>query len=218
MSEHQPGTYRDPKRFELAIKSFEQQTERKQPSPGAVLGYGSSSIRLWRPFWAEDVAPLTMIGRGFGGSNMYDALHYAPRVVVPLRPRAILFYSGDNDLTTDGVAPEGILATFQQLVKRVGAALPSTRWYVMSIKPSIARAEIWPQAEKTNALLQAACAEQEKLTYLDITEAMRGADGQPRPELYAEDQHHLSRAGYRVWAEAIRTSFTERERLYEPVA
>lgn len=218
MSEHQPGTYRDPKRFELAIQSFEQQTERKQPAPGAVLGYGSSSIRLWRPYWKEDFEPLTMIGRGFGGSNMFDALHYASRVVLPLRPRAILFYSGDNDLTTDGVAPEGVLATFLQMIKRVSAALPSTRWYVLSIKPSIACADLWPTVEKTNALLEQACAENEKLIYLDITAAMRGADGQPRPELYVEDQHHLSREGYHVWAEAIRSPFTEREWLYEPVS
>lgn len=217
MAEHKPGTYRDPKRFELAIESFEQQTERKQPPAGAVLGYGSSSIRLWRPYWKEDFESLTMLGRGFGGSNMFDALHYASRVVVPLRPRAILFYSGDNDLTTDGVAPEGVLATFLQLVRRVGAALPSTRWYVLSIKPSLAHTTLWPQAKKTNALLEQACAEQEKLTYLDITAAMWGADGQPRPEFYLEDQHHLSREGYRVWAEAIRQSFTDRERLYEPV-
>lgn len=217
MSEHKPGTYRDPKRFEMAIENFEKQTERKSPPPGAVLGYGSSSIRLWRPHWPEDFEPLTMIGRGFGGSNMFDALHYASRVVVPLRPRAILFYSGDNDLTTDQVAPEGVLATFLQMVKRVGAALPSTRWYLLSIKPSIAAADLWPQVEKTNALLEQACAEQDKLTYLDITAVMRRADGQLRPELFLEDQHHLSRAGYRVWAEAIRPVFVERERLYEPV-
>lgn len=210
-----PGQYRDPARFEEAIAGYERQTARNRPAPGGVLGYGSSSIRLWRSHWGEDLAPLTMVGRGFGGSNMNDALYFAARLVLPLRPRAILFYSGDNDLTTDRVVPEEVADKLALLIKRVGASLPAVRWYVLSIKPSIAHAELWLRVDHTNSLLETVCANHPKLTYLDMTEAMRDGQGQLRPELYADDRHHLSREGYRAWAAALRPVLVERERLYE---
>ena len=49
----------------------------------------------------EDLAPLTVIPRGFGGSTMHDLLHYVNRIVVPYRPRAIVVYEGDNDMSDD---------------------------------------------------------------------------------------------------------------------
>ncbi len=43
---------------------------------------GSSSIRMWHGQIADDLAPLTVIPRGFGGSNMNDLLHYVDELAI----------------------------------------------------------------------------------------------------------------------------------------
>ena len=77
----------DPTRFEEAIESFEAEDKLSMPPTGAIVVTGSSSIRRWESM-AEDLAPLTVIPRGFGGSAMADVLHFVDRLVIPYEPRA----------------------------------------------------------------------------------------------------------------------------------
>ena len=46
--------------------------------------------------------------------------------------------------------------------------------------------------------------------YLDIATPMLGASGEPRGELFAFDGLHLSREGYRVWTDVIRSRLLAR--------
>ena len=57
-------------RFEEAIQAFEAEDKASPPRPGAVVVTGSSSVRRWHPTIQEDLAPLTIIPRGFGGSAL----------------------------------------------------------------------------------------------------------------------------------------------------
>ena len=50
---------------------------------GAIVITGSSSIRRWHPSMKADLAPLTVIHRGFGGSAMADVLHFVDRLIIP---------------------------------------------------------------------------------------------------------------------------------------
>ena len=95
-------------------------------------------MRMWHSKIHEDLAPLTVIARGFGGSTMFDLLHYTDRIVLPYKPRAIVVYEGDNDVAI-GVGPEEIRDTFRKFVHKVHAALPQTRIYFLAIKPSYSR-------------------------------------------------------------------------------
>lgn len=57
---------------------------------------GSSSIRLWN--LEEAFSDLPVVNRGFGGSCMTDARKYAPRIVIPIEPKLVVVYAGDNDI------------------------------------------------------------------------------------------------------------------------
>lgn len=60
------------------------------------------------------------------------------------KPRAIVVYEGDNDTGRYQVAPAKIAEQFAAMVGRIHAALPKARVYVMGIKPSVSRWDVWP--------------------------------------------------------------------------
>lgn len=212
----EPGkAYGDPLRFEQAVIRFEKQDERSPPPINAVVCVGSSSVRMWHGELANDLAPLTVIPRGFGGSNMNDLLHYADRLVLKHRPRAVLIYEGDNDIA-QGVSPGQVVDTFEALVLLIHEELPACRVYLLAIKPSPKRWALWPKMQEANRLLAKACGGDDRLTFIDIASPMLGASGEPRPELYVNDQLHMSRLGYEVWREAVRPVLVEAERGLEP--
>ena len=78
------------------IKAFESQDASFPPPPGAVEIVGSSTIRLWGSV-RNDLAPLEVIPRGFGGSSADDLDYYLDRIVLKYAPRAVAIYEGDTD-------------------------------------------------------------------------------------------------------------------------
>lgn len=202
--EKEGKSFPDPARFEKAIEQFEAMDAEAFPPEGAVLFYGSSSIRMWHEQLPAIFAPLEVIPRGFGGSTMHDALHFAERVVLPYKPRAIVLYEGDND-TNMGVAPEKILASFEAFVAKVHAELPECRIYVLAIKPSPARWGIWHDVvAPTNAELRERCEAHPLLRYVDIAAPMLLPGGGVDPSIFVEDQVHMNRAGYERWRDVLR--------------
>ena len=207
------AAYPDPSRFENAIKAFEEESKEVPPPEGAIVGIGSSSMRMWTSIH-EDLKPLTIIHRGFGGSIMNDVLYYADRIVIPYKPRAVLLYEGDND-TVLGISPEKIIETFNAFVKKIHEALPETRIYVISIKPSISRWNIWDAMKKANALLKARCETNPLLTYIDAASPMLDEKGEPRPDIFIQDNLHLNKKGYDIWSEAVRSVLIRKESGFE---
>lgn len=199
------AAYPDPARLAADVAAFAAADSLDPPPPGGLLCIGSSSLRMWHPTLARDLAPHQVVPRGFGGSTMLDVLHYAPRLVLPYRPAGILLYAGDNDIDF-GVTPEEFLAVFRRFTALVRSELPDARLYVLSIKPSPARWARWPAMARANALLQEACGRDPFMHYVDVATPMLGADGLPRRELFLPDLLHLDGAGYGLWAQVVRES------------
>lgn len=190
-------------RYEAEIRRYEAQDAAQMPPKGVTLFVGSSSIRRWGQM-AGDLQPLPVINRGFGGSTFPELNHYFDRLVLPYRPRLIVVCEGDNDLTEVGVKPEDVLNGLDRFVAQVEAKLPQAQVFMLAIKPSPSRRVLMPQAEQTNSLLQAYCDTASTSTFLDVYSPMLHADGRLRPELYAGDSLHLSRAGYELWTQVIK--------------
>ena len=167
------------------------------PPPDSVLFVGSSSIRLWASL-AQDFRGLPVVNRGFGGSELSDTLFYADRIILPYKPRVVVIYAGENDLWA-GKAPENILTDFQMLRAKIHAALPATRIIYLAIKESPARTRIRPQVQLANKLLSIDCLGDPRCLFVDVATPLLGPGGQPRPELFREDQIHLMPAGYAIW-------------------
>ena len=196
-------TAADPDRWEATIKKFEDADKVTPPPQNGIVFVGASSIVRWN---LQDSFPELgprAINRGFGGSMAGDSTRYAERIVIPYKPRIVVFYAGDNDIEANHT-PEQIAGDFTAFERKVHAALPATEIIFISIKPSTRR---WPwieQIKSANALVRQYCATHKHLTFVDIVPQMIGADGKPRKELLLADGLHMTPAGYKVWNDAIR--------------
>jgi lysophospholipase L1-like esterase len=194
--------------WEAEIAAIEARQAARPAPQNAVLFVGSSSIRLWDTL-EPDFAPAPVINAGFGGSGLADAARYADRIILPYRPRAVVIYSGENDLAADGT-PERALADFQALISAIHADLPGTPIVYISMKPSAARWEMAERFRRANALIREHIATDPLLSYVDVWPALLGPDGQPRPELYVADRLHLSPDGYAAWTRLVRAHLAAR--------
>jgi lysophospholipase L1-like esterase len=187
-------------RWEEAIAAFEKQDRDRPPPKGAVLFVGSSSIRLWD--LPRSFPETAVINRGFGGSQLADAAHFAPRIVVKYEPRLVVLYAGDNDLAA-GKSPERVAADFRDFVEAVRKGLPEARVLFLSIKPSPRRWALREKVARANALIEAQCKRDKGLLYLDVATPLLGKDGMPRSDLFREDGLHLNANGYELWASVL---------------
>lgn len=189
-------------RWEKEIEAFEIADKKTPPPPDAVLFIGSSSIRLWKTL-ARDFPNHKVINRGFGGSQIADATHYADRIIIPYKPRLIVLGAGSNDLNA-GKSPEEVAADFDAFVEKIRAALPDTRIAFISISPAPARAAQMEKQRKANQLIKARVAGGNNLDYINIYDALLGPDGQPREDLCVADRLHPNAAGYDIRAQIMR--------------
>ena len=206
--------YVNPKRFEKTIERFEVADKKEPPPQGAIVCIGSSSMRGWHGTIHKDLAPLTVLPRGFGGSNMNDALHYADRIVLPYKPRAIVLYEGDNDVA-QGISPKKIADTFGEFVKKVHKRFPKCRIYFLSIKPSINRWHMWPKMKETNSLIAEKCAKDRRLTFVNIASGMLNEEGTPRTHIFKKDNLHMNGEGYVIWRDTLKPILLKSELQYE---
>jgi len=189
------------RQFESEIKTFEASDKKASHCKNPVLFVGSSSIRMWENL-VEDFPKTNVINRGFGGSHIEDSIDFAERIVIPYKPRLILIYAGDNDIES-GKSPVVVLEDFKKFVTKVRQNLPNIRIAFISIKPSIARWRLVDEVRKANQLIKDFIKTDRKLDYIDVFNPMLGKDGNPRTELYIEDNLHMSKEGYKLWRSLI---------------
>lgn len=196
-----PVVFAAPEKWADAINKFTQADATRPPPSGAVVFVGSSSIVRWATL-EKDFPGVTVVNRGFGGSELADSVFYADRIVIPYRPKTVVVYAGENDLNT-GQTPEKVFGDFKAFVAKVHAALPKTKIVFIAIKPSPSREKIKAQVVRANALIAAECARDPRLAFADIYTPMLTAKGEMRPELFVKDMLHLNEAGYAVWVPVV---------------
>lgn len=193
-------------RWESDIQRFETLDRTETYPDDSILFIGSSSVRLWKTM-GEDLAPYPVIRRGFGGAKISDVAWYAERLIDPHEFQALVFFIGGNDIwgTPEDKTPDELSAFAEYLIDHARSDHPEAPIFFIEITPSPRRWKIQPDVDAGNAALGAVCARISNVYFIETREQFLGADGIPRPELFAEDQLHLSEAGYEVWAGTIKT-------------
>jgi len=194
---------RPPSVWEETIAKFEAADRTAPPPSGGVVFVGASSIVRWNlPEYFPELGAKA-INRGFGGSLAADSSYYADRIVIPYKPRIVVFYAGDNDVETP-TKPEQIAASFSKFDRKVHTALPDTTIIFIAIKPSLRRFAFMDKITAANGLVKDYIGKHKNLVYMDIVPQMLNAEGKPRPELLVADGLHMSPEGYRIWTAALK--------------
>lgn len=190
----------DPARYADAIEAFEEWDSKNTAPENAILFVGSSSIRFWPT--AEWFPDRKVINRGFGGSHISDVNHYIDETVLRHAPDVIVFYAGDNDVAA-GKTPAQVLEDYRQFVRTVLDSNPGTQIVFVSIKPSLARWDVWPVMKEANARIRSYSADRANLHYADVAPPLLGDDGRPVGEYLRDDGLHLTPAGYEAWTRVV---------------
>ena len=187
---------------EMAWKTLDQEV---------LLIAGSATAWRWNDQkWFSD---FRTANRGFGGSRIDDNAYFAEQLLVPFRPSTIVLYAGDNDLW-QGKPPNVTAEHFGDFVAAVHRELPDTQVVFVSIRPSIARWEIWESMQETNALIKQQIDTDPNLYYADITAVTLGDDGRPRREFFIDDDLHLTERGYFAWSRIVKPIVRRAEARY----
>ena len=192
----------DPAFFESAIVAFEASDRESMPAPGGIVFVGSSSIRFWSTL-AEDMAPLAVLNRGFGGAHFVHVNHNAARIVLPYSPRAVVVYAGDNDIGA-GTMIADVVGGFTKFVALMHAELPETEIYYLPIKPSKLRWKLWDSMSRANGEIMAITQTDARLHYLDVATPLLNSNREPRDDVFLLDGLHMNETGYAEWTAVVR--------------
>ena len=188
-------------RWAQAMAAFEEADRTSPPPQGGVIFTGSSSIRRWdleQSFPGSDY-----INRGFGGSQISDAIRHIDTLVLKHKPRLVVFYSGDNDIN-GGKSAETVFTDLKTFAGRIHSTLPETRIAVISIKPSVARWDKVDGMRKANAMIRDWAMTTDYVGFVDIDGPVLGWDGKPNADLLIEDGLHLTPEGYEIWTAILK--------------
>lgn len=173
------------------------------PPPCQVLFIGSSSIVKWKPMLAADMAPLPVINRGFGSSHIEYVNRWFNELVAPYRPRAIVFYAGENDIDA-GKSVDRVIADFDAFMALKTGKLGDTPVYFISIKPSKRRFDELARQSQVNAAIQARSRQRSDLHYIDVAAPML-ENGKPK-DIFEADDLHMTAKGYAIWTRLVRAA------------
>ncbi|MFN7930064.1 MAG: GDSL-type esterase/lipase family protein [Blastocatellia bacterium] len=194
-------------RFANEIEAFLKADQVKPPPQNAILFVGSSIFRRWEKLTAQ-MAPLPVFNRAFGGSRSEEVLYYMDKIVLPYKPKIIAYYCGSNDINAK-ITPQQIADNFKQFVARVHKELPNTKIFFVSINRAPEKMDKWAQVDEANKLVQAFCATNNRLGYIDVNPALFDKEGKPRMELYLPDNLHFQEPAYVEFTAIIKPILTK---------
>jgi lysophospholipase L1-like esterase len=189
-------------RFQEQITAFLDADRTNPPPQGGVLFIGSSIFRQWRNV-QEHMAPLPAYNRAFGGSRTWELLAYMDKIVLPYKPKMIVYYCGSNDVNA-GEPASAIVDRVMQFERRVHAALPGTRIFFVSINKAPQKRAEWHVVDAANAALKARADALANFDYIEVNPVLFNANGEPRMELYVEDGLHFKPPAYDEFTKIIK--------------
>ena len=173
-----------------------------------VLFLGSSSFRLWDTIH-EDLAPVKVVKRAYGGARFRDLAIYTPELIAGLRfSKAVIFIA--NDITgkeNEDTDPETTSKLARLVIAQLRSEHPEVPIHLVAVTPTPVRYKHWPRIQVTNVMLRKIAETTPGVFYIPTAYAFLDRDGHPRAELFKEDRLHLNSIGYQIWARILLGAF-----------
>ncbi len=169
-----------------------------------IVFVGSSSIRKWENL-DKDLPGFRILNRGFGGSTIPEAIYYSDILFFNHKTSKIVLYTGDNDVAWLNTGTKKVVESYKLLYRLLNSKLPKTSIYILSIKPSPARWEHWPQMLEVNNSMKKFCLKKTNAYFIDVSKSMIDSLGNIKKELFVKDGVHLNKNGYKLWTDIVST-------------
>jgi lysophospholipase L1-like esterase len=157
---------------------------------------------MWKNI-KNDLAPLNIIHRGFGGSTMKDILIWK-NIFLRYKANTVVIYEGDNDLSTPKSSAKRFLQECKLFCQDILRQNPKVKIYFISIKPSVSSIESWPRMNKANELLKIYASENPQISFIEASAPMFDKDDKPRMDILLKDKLHMNKKGYAIWTKHVR--------------
>ena len=174
------------------------------PVPGGVLLVGSSTFKRWTNA-VQDLSPLPITNRAFGGSQTSHQLMFFDQVVTPCHPQLIVWYCGSNDIKGKK-DPASVLKRTEEWLEKVKQLDPSTQVLLVSIHrcPQKRKDGQLEGVDAVNRGYEELSQRREGVFYVDVNPALESVTGESKAELYVEDGLHLNPSGYEKMATLVK--------------
>lgn len=174
------------------------------PVPGGVLLVGSSTFQRWTNA-VQDLSPLPITNRAFGGSQTSHQLMFFDQVVTPCHPQLIVWYCGSNDIKGKK-DPQSVLKRTEEWLDKVKKLDPSTQVLLVSIHrcPQKRKDGQLEGVDAVNRGYEEMSQRREGVFYVDVNPALESVTGESKAELYVEDGLHLNPTGYGKMASLVK--------------
>lgn len=191
------------KNWDEHIGRVREKNKKEAPVTDCILFIGSSTFHMWQDL--QSYFPKSkIVNNAFGGSHLSDLIYYFNDVVTPHKPRQIVIYEGDNDLTSSKTAEE-FIEDAVCLTRLIQIHFPKTNIIFVSIKPSPNRSiAIRTKYKKANCMLKEYAKEHEGITFISIWDQMLDDKGNPDKKYFQKDGIHLNKSGYEIWQKVLK--------------
>ena len=189
-------------RSEKSIQEFEKKDTEKMPAAGGIVLTGSSSFTKWLTA-EQDLSPLPIINRGFGGSTLPEVIHYADRTITKYHPKTVVIYCENDMFGSKKKTPEQVRDAYVELTRLIRKSEPNVLLYGVSLKPSPSRWAKKDDVIKANQLIQDFIKSDRHHQYIDVWPVMI-RNGRPDGTIFLKDSLHMNEEGYRRWVTVLK--------------
>ena len=181
---------------------------------GGIVFYGSSGFTRWGSHNSNyGIRPLEVdipgcVNRGFGGATAEELLYYYPRLVRPLKPRALVVSIIHNDRGL-GYSPDEILTNLAKIFETARTDFPGIRLYACDCRPTakFVTEDRLVIMHEFNRLLREYCERHEDTVFVDhINHPIWFEDPKDvgdykkvRTDIFVEDEIHFNQLGYDLY-------------------
>ena len=197
------------KRWSQDIETLEQRDVVQRDPEDAILFIGSSSIRRWDTI-EIDMRPYQVVQRGYGGAKYTDLAVFAKRLIHPHEYIAlVVFVANDVQGKPEDHSPEQVEECARYIAGVSRKHRPQAPVFFIEITPTRKRFSAWPFIRKVNTRLQKLSLSTPATYFIPTADHFLDPSGNPRDELFVDDQLHLNSDGYKKWSILIRRELDE---------
>jgi len=185
----QAGLFAPNHRFQIDVDQMLARDKTNPPPRNGILFIGSSIFRFWTQL-SEQMAPLPVFNRAFGGSVTEDMLDRMDQLVFPYKPRIVVYYCGSNDVST-GDSAAAIVERTKKFMKIVNEKAPNTFVYYTAIQKAPEKRDRWDVVDAVNKEMERYSKQARNVGFIDLNPVLFDRQGNVRENLFLPDQLHF---------------------------